>query len=66
MSYLLKSDNGPPFQSQAFHQFLEEHGIEHKPNLPLWPQGNGEAKNFLKPLVKAVKSVHHDNKYLKM
>ena len=59
---VLKSDNGPPFQSHAFHQFLKDHGIKHKPSSPLWPQGNGEAENFMKPLVKAVKSAHHDNK----
>ena len=63
---VLKSDNGPPFQSHAFHQFLKDHGIKHKPSSPLWPQGNGEAENFMKPLVKAVKSAHHDNKDWKM
>ena len=63
---VLKSDNGPPFQSHAFHQFLKEHGIKHKPSSPLWPQGNGEAENLMKPLVKAVKSAHHDNKDWKM
>ena len=63
---VLKSDNGPPFQSHAFHQFLKEHGIKHKPSSPLWPQGNGEAENLMKPLDKAVKSAHHDNKDWKL
>ena len=60
---VLKSDNGPPFQSHAFHQFLKDHGIKHKPSSPLWPQRNGEAENFMKPLVKAVKSAHHVGKW---
>ena len=63
---VLKSDNGPPFQSHAFHQFLKDHGIQHKPSSPLWPEENGEAENFMKPLVKAVKSAHHDNQDCKM
>ena len=43
---VLKSDDGPPFQSHAFHQFLKDHGIKHKPSTPLSPQGNGEAKTL--------------------
>lgn len=59
---VLKSDNGPPFPSHEFQQFLKELGIKHKPSSPLWPQGNGEAENFMKPLGKAVRSAHHENK----
>ena len=59
---VLKSDNGPPFQSHEFRLYLKELGIKHKPSSPLWPQGNGQAENFMKPLVKAVKSAHHENK----
>ena len=28
----------------------------------IWPQGNGQAENSMKRLVKAVKSAHHENK----
>ncbi|CAB3996481.1 Transposon Ty3-G Gag-Pol poly [Paramuricea clavata] len=59
---VLKSDNGPPFQSHEFSLYLKELGIKHKPSSPLWLQGNGQAENFMKPLVKAVKSAHHENK----
>ena len=58
---MLKSDNGPQFQSHAFHQFLNEYGIKHKPSSPLWPQGNGEAENFMKPLTKVIRSAHNNN-----
>jgi transposase InsO family protein len=62
---VLKSDNGPPFQSHEFSLYLKELGIKHKPSSPLWPQGNGQAENFMKPLVKAVKSARHENKHWK-
>ena len=59
---VLKSDNGPPFQGHDFGKFMQDLGIKHKPSSPLWPQGNGEAENFMKPLVKAVRSAYHENK----
>ena len=62
---VLKSDNGPPFQSHEFSLYLKERSIKHKPSSPLWPQGNGQAENFMKPLVKAVKSARHENKHWK-
>ncbi|CAB4013330.1 Transposon Tf2-9 poly [Paramuricea clavata] len=48
--------------SHEFSLYLKELGIKHKPSSPLWPQGNGQAENFMKPLGKAVKSAHHENK----
>ncbi|XP_028414389.1 uncharacterized protein K02A2.6-like [Dendronephthya gigantea] len=57
---VLKSDNGPPFQSHEFSVYLKELGITHKPSSPLWPQGNGLAENFMKPLVKASYPTCHD------
>ena len=55
---VLKGNNDLSFQSHTFHLFLKIHGIKHKPSSPLWPQGNGEAENFMKPLVKAVNCLH--------
>ena len=60
--HILKSDNGPPFPGHEFCQFMKELGITHRPSTPLWPQGNAEAENFMKPLVKAIKSAHNENK----
>ena len=59
---VLKSNNGPQFQGHDFGNFMQDLGIKHKPSSPLWPQGNGEAENFMKPLVKAVRSAYHENK----
>ena len=52
---ILKSDNGPPFNSQDFKVFMQEYGINHRRVTPLWLQANSEAENFMKPLSKAIK-----------
>ena len=41
---------------------MEENSIEHQRITPLWPQANGEAENFMKPLAKAVRSAHAEGK----
>ncbi len=57
---MLQSDNAPPplppqFRSHEFSQFLRElNWYYHKPSSPLWAP--------TKPLVKAVRSAHCDNK----
>ena len=42
----IKSDNVPPFDSEAFKNYCRFMGIEHKPITPRHPQENGLAKNF--------------------
>ena len=58
----LKSDNGPPFQSSEFKQFMKENGIKHQRITPLWPQANSEAENFMKPMEKAIRAAHIEKK----
>ena len=36
--------------------------INHCRITPLWPQANSEAENFMKPLTKAIRSVHTEGK----
>ena len=50
----ITSDNGPPFQSEEVKEYMERNGIKHHKITPLWPQANGEAEAFMKPLQKAV------------
>ena len=52
----VKTDNGPPFNSQAWKGFLKTCGIKHRKITPLWPKANGQVENFNKPLMKAIKS----------
>ena len=56
------SDNDPPFASDAMKQFMRDHGINHHLVTPHWPQANGKAESFMKPLGKAVKAVKMEGK----
>ena len=49
----LKSDNGPPFNSSQFRDFMIYHNIEHDLTTPLWPQENGELERFMRVINKA-------------
>ena len=59
---VLKSENGPPFQSNEFKQFMKENGIKYQRTTPLWPQANSEAENFMKPMEKAIYAAHLEKK----
>lgn len=51
----ITSDNGPPFQSKEFDDFMKMKGIIHHKVNPLWPQANVLVESFMKPLTKAVR-----------
>ena len=53
---LVKSDNGPPFNSHAFEDYAKEKGFIHKPVTPLWPEANGTVERFMQPLVKSARA----------
>ena len=55
---LVKSDNGPPFNSQAWKDFLSTCGVKHRKITPLWPQANAQAENFNKPMMKVLRAAH--------
>ena len=40
----LESDNGPPFNSAEFANFVAEQGFEHYKITPLHPRANGDAE----------------------
>jgi hypothetical protein len=50
--FTCKSDNGPPFTSEKFKQFMQYIGCTHRRITPLWPQANGMAERFMKNLGK--------------
>ena len=60
--FKLTSDNGSPFQIDEVQRYMQQLGIEHHHSTPLWPQGNSEVKAFNKPLVKAIKAAHVENR----
>jgi len=59
---VVRSDNGPPFNSEEIRKYMVENGISHLRITPLWPQANSEAENFMKPMTKAIRSAHAEGK----
>ncbi|XP_049522676.1 uncharacterized protein K02A2.6-like [Dermacentor silvarum] len=51
---IVKSDNGPPFQSEGFAEFASELGFKHHRITPRWPEANGEAERFIRTLKKSI------------
>lgn len=47
---VISTDNGPPFKSEAFEDFLEEHQIVHLMNLPHTPEHNCHTERGVKEL----------------
>ena len=48
----LSTDNGPPFSSEAFAQFMSKEHIEHITSSPLYPRSNG----FIECQIKTIKT----------
>ena len=49
----LKTDNGSNLVPEGMEKYLEEMGIVHHCNTPLWPRANGEVENQNHSLLKA-------------
>ena len=62
----LNSDNGPPFNSRGFAIFAPEEGFRHNCVIPLHPQANGEAENFMKLLNKTKQRARIENKPVRL
>ena len=45
---VLKTDNGPPFQSYKWAEYLRSVGVHHKKITPLWPRANGIYERFMR------------------
>ena len=53
---IIKSDNGPPFNSKAFHDFSLYRGFKHRKITPLWPLANAEVERFMRTIKKSMKA----------
>jgi transposase InsO family protein len=53
---IVRSDNGPPFNSEQFSRFARTLGFTHRKVTPAWPQSNGEVERFMRTLGKAVRT----------
>ena len=58
---VLKSDNGPPFNSQEFENMCQFFGIMHRLITPYWARANGEVERFNRNLNKVVKNAVASN-----
>ncbi|CAB4020603.1 PREDICTED: uncharacterized protein K02A2.6-like [Paramuricea clavata] len=56
------TDNGPPFTSYEIQKFMNDNKVHHRMITPLWPEGNAEAENFMKPWKKCIQADHVDHK----
>ena len=59
---VLKSDNGPPFNSHEFRKFAENMGFKHRKITPLWPRANAESERFMKTIGKAIRAANTENR----
>ena len=59
---VLKSDNGAPMNSEAFRNFANYLGFEHRKITPLWPKANSECERFNKTICKAIRAAFVENK----
>ncbi|CAB4044826.1 PREDICTED: uncharacterized protein K02A2.6-like [Paramuricea clavata] len=59
---VVKSDNGPPFNSAEFANFASFLGFQHRKVTPYWPLANGEVESFMRTLEKAIRTVHLEKK----
>jgi transposase InsO family protein len=51
---VLRTDNGPPFNSKEFARFAETMGFKHRKITPRWPKANAEAERFMRTLKKCL------------
>ena len=53
---IIKSDNGPPFNSNAFSEFAVHKDFKHRKIIPLWPPASAEAECFMRTVKKTMKA----------
>ena len=52
----IKTDNGPPWQSDQIRNFADHLGFRHRKITPFWPEGNAEAERFVRVIGKTLKA----------
>jgi transposase InsO family protein len=45
---VVKTDNGPPFNSREFQSFAQTLCFKHRQITPRWPRANGEVERFVR------------------
>ena len=52
----VRTDNGPPFNSEDFAKFSQYLGFKHRKITPRWPRANGEVERFMRTLKKVLRT----------
>ena len=52
---ILRSDNGPQYNSDEFAMYMKEHGIRHVTSSPYYPQSNGQAERTVQTVKRLFK-----------
>ena len=56
--YKIRSDNGPPFQSEALKLYFENADIKHIKITPRYPQAKVIVERFIQVIAKTIKTTH--------
>jgi len=59
---VVKTDNGPPFNSEQFAKYAAYMGFKHRKITPLWPMANAECERFMRSLGKALRIAQQEGK----
>ena len=59
---VMRTDNGPPFNSSDFQSFSQDLGFKHRKITPRWPRANGEVERFVRTVKKVVKTATVERK----
>ena len=59
----VKRDNGPPFNSYAFKEYLRAVNIIDAPITPLHPEANSIVENFNRSLKKLIRTAKFENEF---
>ena len=60
----LKTDNGPPWNSQDLDKFAKYLGYCHRKVTPLWPAANGEVERFMRTVTKVLRTARIEHRRL--
>ena len=59
---ILKTDNGPPFNSHEIASYMKDNRIKHHRITPLWPEAKGELERFVRTIKKAINAAKVEGK----
>ena len=59
---IIKSDNGPPFDSNKIKDYMREVSVSHRKITPFHPQSNAKCERFMKVIGKTLKTAQIEGK----